>query len=76
MFLIFLLLSSTRFLPGPDCNKCVSEFAENGGCDCMNNVNCDVNTIIPEGCYSCGNEALEYCNSNAAGNCANIMIYC
>ena len=47
-----------------DCDACISEFAANGGCKCMNAGNdCDVSALIPEGCYNCGDEATEFCES-------------
>ena len=54
------------FLPSTevDCDACVSEFVAKGGCECMNGGNdCDVSGLIPEGCYSCGDKAAEYCES-------------
>ena len=74
MFLISFLLSPLHFLLESDCNKCVSEFDDNGGCDCMNNPSCDVSTLIPEGCYHCGDEAAKYCTLDNAGSYANTMI--
>jgi hypothetical protein len=59
-----LLFPLLRFPLEPDCNQCVSEFAENEGCDCMQNETCDVTALIPEGCYPCGAEAAEYCASD------------
>ena len=47
-----------------DCDACVSEFASNGGCNCMRaGEECDVSALIPDGCYPCGEEASAYCDS-------------
>ena len=43
-----------------DCDSCVSEFAANGGCDKLGS---DVSNLIPEGCFTCGDKAVEYCES-------------
>ena len=46
-----------------DCNACISEFDDDGGCTCLENPSCDPTGLIPEGCYQCGDKAMEFCKS-------------
>ena len=46
-----------------DCNACISEFDDDGGCTCLENPSCDPTGLIPEGCYQCGDKAMEFCRS-------------
>ena len=46
-----------------NCDECVSKFSEAGGCGCMINQPCDVSNLIPDGCYTCEDKAIKYCNS-------------
>ena len=64
----FLLLSLLRFSLASDCKQCISEFAEKGGCDCMQNESCDVTALIPEGCFPCEDKAMAYCFPEAGKN--------
>ena len=41
------------FLLEPDCNECIPKFVENGICECIENEDCSLTGIIPDGCYSC-----------------------
>ena len=52
-----------KYLIDVDCDECISEFAGSGGCNCLTNSTCDVSTLIPVGCISCGDKAIEYCKS-------------
>ena len=58
-------------LKGVDCDLCISGFAASRGCECMAEPDCDVTAIIPQGCISCGNKAMEYCDKQTG----SIMIY-
>ena len=51
------------FFTEPDCNACISEFDDDGGCTCMENPSCNPEGLIPEGCYQCGEKAMEFCRS-------------
>ena len=62
-----LLPLSLCFLIEPDCKECFSEFAKNGGCECMKKDSCDVSALIPEGCYQCGEKAGKFCRSQDEG---------
>ena len=44
-----------------DCDSCVEEFMNAGGCDAMMDDNTDQEALIPEGCYHCGDEAVSAC---------------
>ena len=50
------------------CEKCVSTFAENGGCECMKKEDCDQLGLIPKGCFKCGDVATKYCDSKQGKN--------
>ena len=54
------------------CYKCVSDFDEAGGCECIENEDCDQLKLIPEGCFNCGDEAVKYCSSEGEG----VFEYC
>jgi len=45
----------------PDCDTCVEAFAVAGGCECLNDETCDVEPLIPDGCYPCGSQAALHC---------------
>ena len=45
------------------CDKCVTDFAEAGGCECIKNEECNQLSLIPEGCFACGGKAIEYCGT-------------
>jgi len=45
------------------CDKCVKDFDGAGGCECMDNDDCDPLGLIPEGCSICGQKVMEYCKS-------------
>ena len=45
------------------CDDCVKSFSEAGGCECIKNEECDQLSLIPDGCFKCGNKAMEYCSS-------------
>ena len=44
-----------------DCDSCVEEFMNAGGCDAMMDDDIDQESLIPEGCYHCGDEAVSAC---------------
>ena len=46
-----------------NCDACVKSFSEAGGCKCIENEECDQLSLIPDGCFKCGNKAIEYCSS-------------
>ena len=46
-----------------DCNECISEFDENGGCDCVLDETCDWKPLVPKGCLHCEEEGGEYCKN-------------
>ena len=51
-----------------DCNECVNEFSESGGCECLwqfllDHSACNVAELIPEGCLTCSVEAMQHCAS-------------
>merc|ERR1719204_1386716 len=48
----------------PDCPACVAEYAAAGGCECMADDDCDDEPLIPEGCMSCGEAAVQFCFGN------------
>ena len=50
------------------CDKCVNDFDGAGGCECMDNDDCDQLSLIPEGCFICGQKAMEYCESKIGKN--------
>ena len=56
------------------CKKCVSDFTEAGGCDCMKNEGCDQFKLIPEGCSKCGDQAMKYCSSKEGNNATLLLI--
>ena len=56
------------------CKKCVSDFTESGGCDCMENEGCDQLKLIPEGCSKCGEQATNYCSSKEGNNTTKLSI--
>jgi hypothetical protein len=46
----------------PDCDKCIHEFANDGGCDAWAKKDWDaVHAAVPKGCYPCGDEAAQHC---------------
>ena len=46
------------------CDKCVTDFAAAGGCECLKNEECNQLSLIPEGCIiPCGGKAIEYCGT-------------
>ena len=53
------------YLEQKDCDDCISEFYEIGGCDCMKTENCDVLALIPQDCHHCGDQAIQYCQSQS-----------
>lgn len=56
--------SSSEEEDGPevDCDVCVAQFAEAGGCECMSDESCDETTLILDACDPCGDEAATYCD--------------
>ena len=46
-----------------ECDACVSKFSDAGGCNCIEDDNCDQFALIPEGCFPCGDKAMVYCDS-------------
>jgi len=48
---------------GEDCNSCAEGFDTNGGCKAMETPNANVESMIPQGCESCGRAAMAYCSS-------------
>ena len=40
----------------------------------MEKESCDVSTLIPEGCYQCGEKAGKFCTSQDEGKYTNIII--
>jgi len=47
--------------PEVDCDSCVAQFTEQGGCECWSDDSCDESALIPSGCDPCGNAAAEAC---------------
>ena len=45
------------------CEKCVSDFTEAGGCDCLKMEDRDLSNIISQGCYKCEGRAIKLCSS-------------
>ena len=45
------------------CNKCISDFDDAGGCECLKKDGCNPASLIPSGCYSCGEKAIKFCNA-------------
>ena len=45
------------------CDKCVTDFAAAGGCECIKKEDCNQLSLIPEGCIACGGKAIEYCGT-------------
>ena len=43
------------------CEKCVSDFAEFRGCECLNDRDCDVLEILTEECFDCKDKAFQSC---------------
>ena len=69
-FQIFIVLFSKSLVPNPtpktaseSCDECGKSFSEAGGCECIKNEECDQLSLIPDGCFKCGNKAMEYCSS-------------
>merc|ERR1719499_288833 len=52
-----------------DCDVCVAEFEQNGGCECWKEENCNEEELVPAGCDSCGEEAGLACGITEAPNC-------
>eukprot|EP00930_Biecheleria_cincta_P017050 TRINITY_DN13662_c0_g1_i1.p1 TRINITY_DN13662_c0_g1~~TRINITY_DN13662_c0_g1_i1.p1 ORF type:complete len:175 (-),score=30.13 TRINITY_DN13662_c0_g1_i1:253-777(-) len=46
-----------------ECKSCVEGFDKNGGCKAMETPNANVESMIPQGCDSCGRDAMAYCLS-------------
>jgi hypothetical protein len=44
-----------------DCDICVAEFKQNGGCECWKDENCNQEDLAPAGCDPCGQEAAFAC---------------
>jgi len=44
-----------------NCDACVAQFSEAGGCECWADESCNEEALIPEGCYQCGYEAETAC---------------
>ena len=63
---IFLITETSK--EADSCEKCVSTFAEDGGCECMKKEDCDQFGLIPKGCIKCGDIAMEYCDSRRGDN--------
>ena len=66
LYLVIWLIicnKATFLFTEPDCNACISEFDDDGGCTCMENPSCNPEGLIPEGCYQCGEKAMEFCRS-------------
>ena len=57
-----ILEPPTTPLPETGCKICVNSFSEAGGCECIDNDDCDQFSLIPEGCFNCGNDAMQYCS--------------
>ena len=55
------------------CDKCVKDFDEVGGCECIDNDDCDQLSLIPEGCFICGQKAMKYCESKIGRNLQMIL---
>ena len=51
-----------------NCDVCISDFDQNGGCDCFHKKGCDHTKLVPEGCFHCGKQGGRYCK-NKLGNC-------
>ena len=47
-----------------DCGECVAEFSEAGGCNAMTDESLNMEDYIPEGCDSCGDDAMKACMGN------------
>ena len=45
------------------CDKCISDFDKAGGCECMEDEDCDQLSLISDGCFKCGDKAIKYCVS-------------
>ena len=56
------------------CYKCVKDFDEAGGCECMANNDCDQLSLIPEGCFICGQYIAKYCDSKIGKKSDDIEI--
>ena len=54
------------------CKKCVADFDKVGGCKCMASDDCDQLSLIPEGCFKCGQKAMEYCDLKEGKNKKNL----
>ena len=58
--------SASRAPPLPpqlkdECEACISSFAKAGGCECIDNDDCNQFSLIPDGCFNCGEKAVSYC---------------
>jgi len=48
---------------GVNCEQCVIDFADAGGCPCLLDDNCEtLDSYVPEGCEPCGGGAYAYCS--------------
>ena len=46
------------------CDKCVVDFERAGGCECLSFDDCyHVDSLIPEGCFECGEAANDFCEA-------------
>ena len=68
----FLITETSKELDS--CEKCVSTFAEDGGCECMKKEDCDQFGLISKGCFKCGDIAMEYCDSRR-GKDISYLVY-
>merc|ERR1711871_1347300 len=61
------LLATGSGSAAPDCDKCIHEFATDGGCDAWKKQDWDaVHAAVPPGCYPCGDEAAQHCGVDSA----------
>ena len=55
---------SESFKKGPalaNCDKCISDFSDAGGCECIKKEDCNQLSLVPDGCLPCGEQAIEHC---------------
>jgi len=59
---VSIIVEETTEVQDP-CNKCISDFDDAGGCECLKKDGCNPASLIPSGCYSCGEKAIKFCNA-------------
>jgi len=59
--LLIALLAAISYAQTADCDACVAEFMQAGGCECWADDSCNQDNLVPDGCNSCGEQAAASC---------------